>query len=71
MTIYCNTLGAIYQYGKIQYRPSSSAHSTFILQLVSNDWSLGRAGPIPKNSQHCYPTNCTITSHTWGYSVCC
>jgi len=26
MSIYCNTLGAIYQCGKIQYRPSSNAH---------------------------------------------
>ena len=25
MSIYCNTWGAIYRYGKIQYRPSSSA----------------------------------------------
>ena len=24
MSIYCNTLGAIYRYGKIQYRPSSN-----------------------------------------------
>jgi len=27
MSIYCNTLGAIYQYGKIQYRPSSIPHT--------------------------------------------
>jgi len=25
ISIYCNTLGAIYRYSKIQYRPSSSA----------------------------------------------
>jgi len=39
MSIYCNTLGAIYQYGKIQYRPSSSIEMSwcelFVLSIKS------------------------------------
>jgi len=27
MSIYCNTSGAIYRYGKIQYRSSSNVHN--------------------------------------------
>jgi len=33
MSIYCNTLGAIYRYGKIQYRPSSNVH-IFVLKIL-------------------------------------
>ena len=31
MSIYCNTLGAIYRYGKIQYRPSSTVKLLAVL----------------------------------------
>ena len=38
MSIYCNTLGAIYRYGKIQYRPSSNDKwVTFHWHLVQRD----------------------------------
>jgi len=55
MSIYCNTLGAIYRYGKIQYRPSStlytSTHTHTCMQRVNekpqvvNDYESGRAIP--------------------------
>ena len=38
MSIYCNSLGAIYRYGKIQYRHSSSTNTK--LNSVFPAWSL-------------------------------
>ena len=63
MSIYCNTLGAIYRYGKIQYRPSSNT-----LSLCRNIYHI-----VAKECPSVVPltSTCTWSSIVYMYTHNC